>query len=79
MYQVIGFVWLVGNSKPIFVKHNRSFDTLENANSYVQGVKDIFNQFQEGNLKERTITVCNTLFRLESIEAISLESKEVKW
>ena len=79
MYQVTGFVWLVGNSKPIFVKHNRSFDTLENANSYVQGVKDIFNQFQEGSLKERTITVCNTLFRLESIEAISLESKEVKW
>lgn len=79
MYQVTGFVWLVGNSKPIFVKHNRTFDTLENANSYVQGVKDIFNQFQEGSLKERTITVCNTLFRLESIEAISLESKEVKW
>lgn len=76
MFQVTGFVWLVGNSRPIFVKHNKTFDTLENANSYVQGVKNIFNQFQEGVMNERTITVCNTLFRLESIEALSLEVKE---
>ena len=73
MYKVHGFVWLVGNSKPIFVKHNKTFDTEENANSYVQEIKSIFQQFQEGSMKERTITVCNTLFRLESIEAISLE------
>lgn len=72
MYGISGYVWVTGSSRPIFVKQEKVSDIEGNVHSVIADTLAIFNQYQNGSLKEKTITICNTVFKLEDIQAIQL-------
>lgn len=73
MYGIRGYVWLVGQGRPVYVQGKGEFTTMEDALSRINTVENMFTQYQTSLNKERTITVCNTVFKLESVQAIQLQ------
>lgn len=72
MYGISGYVWVTGSSRPIFVKQENVSDIDDNVHSVIADILTIFNHYQDGSLKEKTITICNTVFKLGDIQAIQL-------
>lgn len=71
MLSVSGYIWVKGNSKPIFVKHSARFTESE-AKEYINSIQTKYDEYQKNAIDDKTIVICDTIFRLESVEAISL-------
>lgn len=74
MYGIRGYVWLVGQGRPVYVQGKGEFTTKEDALARIDAVENMFTLYQTSLNKERTITVCNTVFKLESVQAIQLQT-----
>lgn len=77
-YGIRGYVWVTGQSRPIFVNQPNYYETMENAKAKVEHINETFERYAKGDMSNSTIVICNTLMKLDCIQAIQLMAVENK-
>ena len=75
IWGIRGYVWLYGNTKPVYVQQTNSYKSREAASSRIDAITTQYERYLRGESKEVLITICNTTFKLETVQAIQLEPK----